>query len=62
MLGFINQGGTLDHLGMLYINRSTWAHAIAETARILELPREDLLDTEEIEALTGKRNPQGVII
>ncbi|MGP1385791.1 MAG: hypothetical protein ACTS2F_19695 [Thainema sp.] len=61
-LGYVNQGGTLDHLGMLYINRSTWAHVLAETARVLELPSEKLLTTAELEALAGKRNPEGVIV
>lgn len=61
VLGFINQGGTLDYLGMLHINRCSWAHVLAETARVLERPRTDLLEPEEIEALAGQRNPQGVI-
>ena len=62
MLGFINQGGTLDHEGLLYINRATWAHALLETSRILGISRDTLLSSEEQEALAGQRNPQGVVI
>lgn len=61
-LGYINQGGTLEHEGMLFINRATWAHALLETARILGLSLDALLSTEEQEALSGQRNPQGEII
>ncbi|MDC0835628.1 hypothetical protein POG22_21930 [Geitlerinema sp. CS-897] len=60
-LGFVNQGGTLNNQGMLFINRSTWAHVLAETARVLQRPREDFLTSEEREAIAGKRNPEGVI-
>lgn len=62
ILGFINQGGTLEHEGMLFINRSTWGHALLESTCILGLSRDHLLSAEEQEALAGQRNPQGVII
>lgn len=61
-LGFINQGGTLNHEGMLFINRSSWAHVLAETARILGIERDALLQPEEQAALEGRQNPEGVII
>ena len=61
-LGFVNQGGTLNRHGMLFINRSSWAHVLAETARVLDLSREDLLTAKEIEAIAGKTSPEGVII
>lgn len=61
-LGFINQGGMLEHRGMLFINRSTWGHVLLETARILGKARSDVLDVHEQEALAGQRNPEGIII
>jgi phosphoketolase len=61
-LGFIGQGGTLTTSGMLFINRSTWAHTIDKAAQLLGLPREKLLSSEEVAALDGRANPEGVII
>lgn len=61
-LGFVNQGGTLEHEGMLFINRCTWGHALLETARILNLSRDELLSAEEQAALAGQRSPHRVII
>jgi phosphoketolase len=61
-LGFVNRGGTLNVGGMLFINRCTWAHILAAVARILDLPREDLLTSEELTALDGRASPEGVIV
>ena len=61
-LGFINQGGTLNVRGMLFVNRSTWAHGLDRTAALLGLAREELLTAEEIEALDGRRSPDDVIV
>jgi len=61
-LGFIGQGGTLTLGGMLFVNRSTWGHILLEVARVLELRREELLNSEELAALDGKGYPEGVII
>lgn len=61
-LGFINQGGTLDTAGMLYVNCQTWAHIIGASANCLGIEREELLKPHEIAALNGQINPQGVII
>jgi phosphoketolase len=61
-LGFIGQGGTLTVAGMLFVNRSTWAHILDEAAQLLGLPRQDLLTAQEIAALDGKASPHGVII
>jgi phosphoketolase len=60
-LGFIVQGGTLTVSGMLFVNRCTWAHALAAAASVLGLPREGLLTSEEIAALDGKASPEGVV-
>lgn len=61
-LGFINRGGTLSVEGMLFRNRCTWAHILAETARVLDLPAEALLAGGERAALNGEVNPLGTII
>jgi phosphoketolase len=57
-LGFINRGGTLDVEGMLFANRCTWAHALVEVAQVLSLPRESLLDGEELAAVEGRGDPK----
>jgi hypothetical protein len=36
---------------MLFVNRCTWAHILAEAAHILGLPEEDLLSFQELAAL-----------
>jgi len=61
-LGFQNQGGTLSVGGLLYINRSSWAHVLAEAASLLDLPRGHFLSEEEMDALDGKRSPEGVVV
>ena len=61
-LGFVVQGGTLTVPGMLFVNRCTWAHALAAVAGVLGLPREGLLTPEETAALDGKASPEGVIV
>ena len=61
-LGFVAQGGTLTVPGMLFVNRCTWAHAVAAVAGVLALPREELLTPEELAALDGKASPEGVIV
>ncbi|MCS6925075.1 MAG: xylulose 5-phosphate 3-epimerase [Candidatus Binatia bacterium] len=61
-LGYINQGGTLNTPGMLFVNRCTWAHCLAEVARLLDLPPTHVLSAQEIAALEGKCSPHGVII
>jgi hypothetical protein len=60
-LGFINQGGTLNVPGMLFVNRCTWAHILLEVGRVLGTLQEELLTSEEIAALSGKVSPEGVI-
>jgi len=61
-LGFIGQGGTLTTSGMMFVNRCTWGHILIEAARLLDIPREELLTSNEIAALDGKANPEGVIV
>lgn len=59
--GFINQGGTLGVDDMLYVNRCSWAHILADVTQMLQLERGVLLTEEEWEALEGKRSPDGVV-
>lgn len=61
-LGFVNQGGTLDKDGMLFINRCTWAHIVAEVSQVLDAPLDDGLSQPELDALHGRCSPQGVLI
>jgi phosphoketolase len=61
-LGYINHGGTLSTPGMLFVNRSSWAHCVREAARLLHLSDGDVLSVEEREALDGTRSPHGVIV
>ncbi len=61
-LGFVNQGGTLDKNGMLFTNRCTWAHVVAEVAQVLDTPLDDWLSQPELDALHGRCSPQGILI
>ena len=61
-LGFVNHGGTLNVAGLRFVNRCSWAHVLAEAARVLDLPREGVLTPEELAALDGKASPEGVIV
>lgn len=61
-LGYINHGGTLNVPGMLFVNRCTWAHILAETSRVLDISPETLLTAPELAALDGKACPEGVIV
>lgn len=61
-LGYIARGGTLTVPGMLFVNRCTWAHILEESACLLKLPREALLNPDELAALDGKTSPEGIIL
>jgi len=60
-LGFINQGGTLNVPGMLFVNRCSWGHILMEVARILGMFQEELLTSNELAALEGKASPEGIL-
>jgi phosphoketolase len=60
-LGFINQGGTLDTDGMLFVNQQSWAHIVRACAQSLAVDPAQFLDSLEIKALIGEISPQGVI-
>jgi phosphoketolase len=61
-LGFMNHGGTLSIAGLMYINRCTWAHVIAKCAEVMDADVSDLLSAEELDAISGRRSPHGVVI
>jgi phosphoketolase len=61
VLGFLNHGGTLDTPGMLYANRCTWAHVVAEAARLQGRAPEDFLSAAEAAAVAGRGDPYAVI-
>jgi hypothetical protein len=46
----------------LFINRYTWAHCLTEAARLLDMPREQLLSPVELKAIDGQISPHGIII
>mgnify|MGYP001090903330 FL=1 len=56
-LGFINRGGTLDVFGMLFANRSTWAHAVKAAADLVNAPTADFLQHEELAAVEERGDP-----
>ena len=56
-LGFVNRGGTLDVPGLLFANRSTWAHVVDAAASVLAVPRDDFLSTPELAAIDGNGDP-----
>lgn len=56
-LGFINRGGTLDVPGLLFANRSTWAHVVEAAARVLGMERASLLTEDELAAVSGTGEP-----
>jgi phosphoketolase len=61
-LGFINRGGTYDIPGIMFANHCSWAHIVLEAARLLALPREELLTLPELAVLDGQISPEGVVI
>jgi phosphoketolase len=61
-LGYINQGGTYDTPGLLFVNRSSWAHCVSEAARLVGHEPEDFLTELELRALAGQISPHGIVI
>jgi hypothetical protein len=59
--GFTNKDGTFTVEGMLFVNHTSWAHVAAEAARGLDMPREKILEAEEVAALEGRGPLEGVI-
>lgn len=61
VLGYINQGGTLDIGGMLYANRCTWGHAVQTAAQLLQTPGESWFSSDEQAALAGRGDPRVIL-
>jgi phosphoketolase len=61
-LGYASVGGTYDTPGLLFVNRSSWAHVVQEAARLLGRDPARLLDAAEREALDGRRSPHGIVV
>ena len=61
VLGFLSRGGTLDVGGMLFANRTTWAHAVAAAADAAGLELEQLLEPAELRAVRGQDNPRTIM-
>ncbi len=57
-LGYLNRGGTLSVEGLLFLNGCSWAHVVAEAARLLGATPGDFLEPEEVAALHGKTVPE----
>lgn len=57
ILGYINRGGTLDVHGMMFANRSTWAHVLKAVADVLQVSPTDLLSDDELKAVEGRIDP-----
>lgn len=60
VLGYLNQGGTLDENGMLFANQSTWAHVVAASVVALSDQPEVLLNEDEFGALMGVSEPGAI--
>jgi phosphoketolase len=61
MLGYINHGGTLNTNGMLFVNRSTWAHCVDGSARLAGVPRTQVLGEYEMKAIDHRADPNKLI-
>lgn len=59
--GFINRGGTLSVLGMLFVNKCSWLHMVGNAAKMLELDIKSLLSASEIKILEGKETPDAFV-
>jgi hypothetical protein len=60
VLGYLNQGGTLDVQGMLFANKCTWVHVLAAAANGLGEPPDTLLSADEFGALMGETGPEAI--
>jgi len=61
-LGYVSVGGTYDTPGLLFVNRSGWAHVVLEAAGLLDLDPARLLEPGEREALAGRRTAHGIVV
>lgn len=57
VLGYVNQGGTLDEAGMLFANRCTWAHVLLAVAEVTTSDPQQWLNEVEWAAASGSGDP-----
>ena len=57
VLGYINQGGTLNEAGMLFANRCSWGHTLTACASALGKSPEEWLSNAELAAVEGHGDP-----
>ncbi len=57
VMGYSNQGGTLNEAGMLFANQSSWAHALVACAQVMNRLPADWLSSAELAALEGRGSP-----
>lgn len=57
VLGYTNQGGTLNEAGMLFANRCSWGHTLAACASVLNKPPGEWLSSAELAAVEGRGDP-----
>ena len=60
-LGFLGQGNKLPSDGQLFVTQCMGINVLGETARALTMPREEILQPDELAALDRKRSPEGVV-
>jgi phosphoketolase len=59
--GYRNIGGTLSTAGLLYANACSWLHLLRQCAELLHLQPERVLNHQELAALRGETDPNGVL-
>lgn len=59
--GFINRGGTLSVLGMLFVNKCSWLHMLQNSCDLLKISKKKVLTTQEIKVLEGKAAPDRMV-
>ena len=60
VLGYTNQGGTLDEAGMLFANHACWADVLVACARLRDLPLALLLSDDEAAAAARQTSPEAL--
>lgn len=60
-LGYRNRGGTFDAFGMLYANRCTWGHIVAEVAEVIDRSAEEWLEPDQVRAVRGTADPEALL-
>ncbi len=60
-LGYRNRGGTFDAFGMLYANRCTWGHIVAEVAEVIGRSAEEWLEPDQYRAVRGAADPEALL-